>query len=108
MLTACSGPAKDAEYKDINDLGTAYEQAVGDGMTCSETEKDIHDYDWVQTTCGPTGIIMLFTSDARSRKRTHSSQAAAGSRARTGSWKAISTRLKRLTRSRVGIFWIKT
>jgi hypothetical protein len=65
LTSGCSGPAKDAEYKDINDLGSAYEQAVGDGMTCSETKNDIHDHDWVQTGCGPTGILMMFTSDAK-------------------------------------------
>lgn len=65
LLAGCAGPAKDAEYKDINDLGKAYEQAVGDGMDCSETKNKIEDYGWVQTTCGPTGIIMMFTSDAK-------------------------------------------
>lgn len=65
LLAGCSGPAKDAEYKNINDLGKAYEQAVGDGMKCSETKNKIDDYGWVQTTCGPTGIIMMFTSDAK-------------------------------------------
>ena len=63
--SGCSGPIKDADYKDINALGAAYEQAIGDGMECSETRNDIHDHDWVQTTCGPTGILMMFTSDAK-------------------------------------------
>ena len=65
LLAGCSGPAKDAEYNNINDLGKAYEQAVGDGMKCSETQNKIDKYGWVQTTCGPTGIIMMFTSDAK-------------------------------------------
>lgn len=65
LMAGCSGPAKDAEYKDINDLGSAYERAIGNGMECSETKNDIHDHDWVQTTCGPTGILMMFTSDAK-------------------------------------------
>jgi hypothetical protein len=65
LLTGCAGPAKDAEYKDINALGSAYEQAIGDGMECSETRNKIEDHGWVQTGCGPTGIIMMFTSDAK-------------------------------------------
>lgn len=65
VLTGCGGPAKDAEYKDINDLGKAVEQSIGDGMKCSETKNKIEQYGWVQTPCGPTGIIMMFTSDAK-------------------------------------------
>lgn len=65
LVAGCSAPAKDADYKDINDLGSAYEQAIGNGMECSETKNDIHDHDWLQTTCGPTGILMMFTSDAK-------------------------------------------
>lgn len=65
LLSGCGGPAKDAEYKNLNDLGAAYEQAVGDGMTCSETKNKIEDYGWVQTPCGATGVIMMFTSDAK-------------------------------------------
>ncbi|WP_306916485.1 hypothetical protein [Arthrobacter sp. V4I6] len=64
LLAGCSGPSKDADYKDVNDLATAYKQAVGGGMDCFETKNDIHDHDWVQTTCGPTAIVMMFTSDA--------------------------------------------
>jgi hypothetical protein len=64
LLAGCAGPLKDAEYKNINDLGAAYEQAIGNGMKCSPTKNSIDDYGWVQTTCGQTGIIMMFTSDA--------------------------------------------
>lgn len=62
-LTACAGPAKDAQYKNVNDLGGAYEQATG--VKCDETKNDIATYGWIQTQCGTTGIVMLFTSDAK-------------------------------------------
>lgn len=64
LLTGCSGPTKDAEYKNINDLASAYETGLGDGMKCSRTENDIDDYNWLQTTCGQHTILMMFTSDA--------------------------------------------
>ena len=63
LLTACGGPTKDAEYKDINELGKAYESAVG--VSCSESTRDITKNGWDQTQCGPTGIVMMFTSDAK-------------------------------------------
>lgn len=63
-MSGCSGPSKDAEYKTINDLGAAYEQAIGNGMECRESTSRITDNGWDQTTCGSTGIVMMFTSDA--------------------------------------------
>jgi len=63
LLTGCTGPTKDAEYKDINELGKAYSQAVG--VDCKESRSDITKYGWDQATCGPTGIVMMFTSDAK-------------------------------------------
>lgn len=65
LVASCASPAKDAEYASINDLGAAYEQAVGNGMKCSETKNSIDDYGWVQTGCGQTTILMMFTSDAK-------------------------------------------
>ncbi|HEX9088884.1 MAG TPA: hypothetical protein VF867_15305 [Arthrobacter sp.] len=62
-LTACAGPAKDAQYKDVNDLGRAYEQATG--VKCDETKNDIAKYGWIQTGCGKTANVMLFTSDSK-------------------------------------------
>jgi hypothetical protein len=63
-LAGC-GVSKDADYKDINELGKAYEQAVGDGVKCSGTQNKIEAAGWLQDQCGPTGIIMMFTSDAK-------------------------------------------
>lgn len=65
LLTGCSGPSKDAEYSNINDLATAYRQAVGGGMECRESTSDITKNGWDQTTCGPTATVMMFTSDAK-------------------------------------------
>jgi hypothetical protein len=65
LMAGCGSPVKDAEYKNINDLGGAFEMAVGNGMKCSETANSIDDYGWVQTQCGATGIVMMFTSDAK-------------------------------------------
>lgn len=60
-LTGCGGVEKDAAYEDVNELAAAYGDAVGE--ECKETELDPDEHGWVQTTCGATGIVMLFTSD---------------------------------------------
>lgn len=60
-LTGCGGG--DAGYEDVNDLAAAYGDAVG--AECTEASNDIADNGWVQTTCQPTGIVMMFTSDDR-------------------------------------------
>ncbi|MDQ0756126.1 hypothetical protein [Arthrobacter sp. B3I4] len=65
MALAGCGVTKDAEYKDISELGKAYEQAVGDGVKCSGTAPNIEKNGWTQDQCGPTGIVMMFTSDAK-------------------------------------------
>jgi len=65
LLAGCSAPAKDADYKNINDLGKAYESAIGGGVDCRESTTDIAKNGWDQTQCGPTGIVMMFTSDAK-------------------------------------------
>lgn len=59
VLTGCGGG--DAEYGDVNELAAAYGDAVG--VECSETTNEIDDHGWVQTTCGGTGVVMMFTSD---------------------------------------------
>jgi 2-oxoglutarate dehydrogenase complex dehydrogenase (E1) component-like enzyme len=61
MLTGCGGSGTDATYEDVNDLAAAYGDAIG--AECSETTTDVEDNGWVQTTCGGTGIVMMFTSD---------------------------------------------
>lgn len=60
-LTGCGGAQPDAEYADVNELAGAYGDAVG--VECAETENEIDDNGWVQTTCGGSGIVMMFTSD---------------------------------------------
>lgn len=58
-LTGCGGG--DASYEDVNELGAAYGGAVG--VECAETTNDIDDSGWVQTQCGDTGIVIMFTSE---------------------------------------------
>lgn len=60
-LTGCGGVEKDATYEHVNDLGAAYEDAVD--VECAETENEMDDNGWLQTQCGASGIVMLFTSD---------------------------------------------
>lgn len=65
LAAGCSAPSKDDSYSNINDLANAYKQAAGDGIECSESKTDITKNGWDQTTCGPTSIVMMFTSDAK-------------------------------------------
>lgn len=60
-LTGCGGVEKDTTYEDVNELAAAYGDVVGE--ECKETENEIDYNGWVQTTCGATGIVMMFTSD---------------------------------------------
>ena len=60
-LTACGGQAEG--YEDVNELAAAYGEVAG--VECSETSNDVDDNGWVQTTCGDTGVVMMFTSDEK-------------------------------------------
>lgn len=44
LLTGCARPAKDAEYKNINDLGAAYESAVGNGVECRGNDDKVEKF----------------------------------------------------------------
>lgn len=64
LIAGCGVPEKDVEYESINDLATAYEDALGGDTDCTRRDSsDLQDFGWEYTNCKPSGTIMMFTSD---------------------------------------------
>ena len=89
-LTGCGGGQADAEYEDVNELAAAYGDAVG--VECSESSNDIDDNGWVQTTCGDTAVVMMFTSDDKREEIISNNPLDAGERyLQGGEWLIVDT-----------------